>query len=77
MVVRTRSRKARSLGEMISSVSFYAVGIYFVLDTQLIRDEGASTIKWALLGLAGVSCILAGARFVIADMVTRMRKAKK
>jgi hypothetical protein len=77
MASRLRRRKARSLGEMISSVCFYAVGVYFVLEAQLMREEGEPTVKYVLMGLAGVACILGGARFLIADMVARAMKAGK
>ena len=30
--------KKRSIGEMISTVSFYGVGVYFILDGSLLRD---------------------------------------
>ena len=67
-------RKQRSLGEMISTVCFYAVGIYFLLEGNLVRDEGGSTSNVFGLWLAGVACVLAGARFVIADVVVRLRR---
>ena len=68
-----RNRKQRSLGEMISSISFYAVGLYFLLEGALARDEGEPT--WIVLGLwlAGVACVMGGARFIIADAFEKWR----
>ena len=34
-----KSRKERSLGEMISSVSFYGLGIYAILEAMLLHEE--------------------------------------
>jgi hypothetical protein len=56
-----RRRKERSLGEMISTVCFYLVGVYFIF-------EGA---------LAGLSCLLGGARFLIADLVVQVKTRRR
>jgi len=77
MKAPARRRRQRSLGEMISSVCFYAVGVYFVLEAQLMRDEGEPVIKYALMAIAGIACLLGGARFIIADYVARLRKMAK
>lgn len=72
-----RKRRQRSLGEMISSVCFYTVGIYFLLEGNLVRDEGADMIKVVGLWGAGIACVMAGARFIIADIVTRFWRRRK
>ncbi len=68
-----KRRKERSLGEMISSVSFYGLGIYAILETMVLHEEGAPFLKCLAVGLAGLACLAAGARFVIADLVMRIR----
>ncbi len=73
MIVPVKRRKERSLGEMISSVSFYGLGIYAILEAILLHEEGTSLLKCFAIGLAGLSCLAAGARFIIADLVMRMR----
>ena len=73
MMVPVKRRKGQSLGEMISSVSFYGLGIYAILEAMLLHEEGVSLLKCIAIGLAGLSCVAAGARFVIADLVMRMR----
>ena len=73
MMTHVKRRKGRSLGEMISSVSFYGLGIYAILEAMLLHEEGASLLKCIAIGLAGLSCVAAGARFIIADLVMRMR----
>ena len=73
MIVPTNRRKQRSLGEMISSVSFYGLGIYAILETMQLYGEGASLLKCIAVGLAGLACVAAGARFIIADLVMRIR----
>ena len=73
MMVPVKHRKGRSLGEMISSVSFYGVGIYAILEALLLHDEGAPLLKCIAICFAGLACVAAGARFIIADLVMRIR----
>ena len=70
-------RGNRSLGEMISTVCFYGVGIYFLVNGAAIRDSGGATMTYVGLWLAGIACILGGARFVIADIVKRARTRRQ
>ena len=69
----TRNRKQRSLGEMISSICFYGVGLYFLLEGALARDEGEPALTFLGLWLAGVVCLMGGARFMIANIVEKLR----
>ncbi len=64
-------RRNRSLGEMISTVCFYGVGVYFLIEGVVLRDTGGAALNYGGLLLAGVACILGGARFIIADLVAR------
>ncbi len=73
MIVPAKRRKQRSVGEMISSVSFYGLGIYAILETMQLYGEGAPLLKCIAVGLAGLACVAAGARFIIADLVMRIR----
>ena len=68
-----KRRKERSLGEMISSVSFYGLGIYAILEAMLLYEEGVSILKCITISVAGLACVAAGARFIIADLVMRIR----
>ncbi len=72
-----RKQGHRSLGEMISTVCFYGVGFYFLLEGTLVRDEGGDTIRYGGLWLAGLLCIMGGARFTIASFVMRLRETRK
>ena len=72
-----RNRKHRSLGEMISTVCFYAVGVYFILEGSLARDEGEPVHIYAGLWVAGVACFMGGARFVIADFMEKLRARRR
>jgi len=67
-----RKRKERSLGEMISSVCFYGVGLYFLLEGSLARDEGEALYVSLGLWLSGIVCVMGGARFIIADVVEKL-----
>ena len=66
-------RRNRSLGEMISTVCFYGTGVYFLIEGAVLRDMGGTTLAYGGLLLAGIACILGGARFIIADVVARVR----
>ncbi len=68
-----RHRKQRSLGEMISTICFYGVGVYFILEGSLARDEGEPVHVFLGLWLAGLVCVLGGARFIIAETVEKLR----
>ena len=72
-----RKRKERSLGEMISSVCFYGVGLYLLLEGSLARDEGEQLYISLGLWLSGVVCVLGGARFIIADIVEKLRARRQ
>ena len=68
-----RNRKQRSLGKMISTVCFYGVGVYFLLEGSLARDEGEPAHIFLGLWLAGLVCVVGGARFIIAETVEKLR----
>ena len=44
-----RGNKGRSLGEMISTVCFYVVGIYFVFEGAVTRNEGSEPLRYILV----------------------------
>ena len=68
-----RRRKERSLGEMISTLCFYCVGVYFVFEGAALRDEGGEPLRYVCVWLAGLACLLGGARFLIADLVAQIK----
>ena len=70
-------RKERSLGEMISTVCFYVVGVYFVFEGAALRDAGAEMLRYTGMWLAGLACLLGGARFLIADLVAQVRVMRR
>jgi len=72
-----RRRKERSLGEMISTVCFYAVGVYFIVDGVALRDAGAEPARYVGMWLAGLACVLGGARFLIADLVAQLKAMRR
>lgn len=69
----TQKRKSRSVGDIISTVSFYGVGVFFILEGSLARDEGAPLWQYTAIWIAGVMCLCGGARFLISDLVARFK----
>ncbi|MEC8127590.1 MAG: hypothetical protein VXY13_01040 [Pseudomonadota bacterium] len=76
-MMMARRRKERSLGEMISTVCFYVVGVYFVFEGAALRDAGAEMLRYTGMWLAGLACLLGGARFLIADLVAQVRATRR
>ena len=72
-----RRRRERSLGEMISTVCFYVVGVYFVFEGAALRDEGSQPIKYIGMWLAGLACLFGGARFLIANLVAQVKATRR
>ncbi|MAJ34500.1 MAG: hypothetical protein CMN45_01265 [SAR116 cluster bacterium] len=72
-----RRRKERSLGEMISTVCFYVVGAYFVFEGASLRDAGGEPFRYIGMWLAGLACLLGGARFLIADLVAQIKAIRR
>ena len=72
-----RRRRERSLGEMISTVCFYVVGVYFVFEGAALRDEGSEPLRYLGMWLAGLACLFGGARFLIADLVSQIKATRQ
>ena len=70
-------RKERSLGEMISTVCFFVVGVYFVFEGVALRNEGFEPIRYIGIWLAGLACLFGGARFLIADLVAQLKEMRR
>ena len=65
-------RKHRSLGEMISTATFVGCGLFILLHSKELLDNGQNLRGY--IGIAaGSFCILGGFRFVIANLVTKCR----
>jgi hypothetical protein len=65
-------RKHRSLGEMISTATFVGCGLFILLHSMELLDNGKNLRGY--IGIAaGGFCILGGFRFAIANLVTKWR----
>ena len=66
-------RKHRSLGEMISTATFWDVGyLYFYTAWNCsTRDNGCAPMS----GFCGFVCILGGFRFTIANLIIKWRNS--
>jgi len=65
-------RKQRSIGEMISTVTFFGLSAYLLIFSLGLLEEGEK-LRGAIGLLAAVFCGLGGLRFVIAEFVIKWR----
>ena len=65
-------RKHRSLGEMISTATFVGCGLFILLHSMELLDNGEN-LRGYIGIVAGSFCILGGFRFAIANLVTKWR----
>ena len=65
-------RKHRSLGEMISTATFVGCGLFILLHSMELLDNGENLRGYVGIA-AGIFCILGGFRFAIANLVTKWR----
>jgi hypothetical protein len=65
-------RKQRSIGEMISTVTFFGLSIYLVIFSLGLLEEGEK-LRGTIGLLAATCCGLGGLRFVIAEFVVKWR----
>ena len=72
-----RRRRERSLGEMISTICFYLVGVYVVFEGVELRNGGAEPLRYMGIWLAGLVCLFGGARFLIADLVAQAKATRR
>lgn len=72
----SRKRKKQSLGEMISSVTFFGFGLWLIFQA-LDPVSPSATFRNIGLFLSGGLCILAAFRFAIADVFSGFRKWRK
>ena len=68
--MRSRGR-TRSVGEIISTVC--SVGVYFLIEGTALRDAGGDKVKYFGIWLAGLTCMMGGARFLIADLIVGVK----
>ena len=65
-------RKQRSIGEMISTVTFFGLSAYLLIFSLGLLEEGEK-LRGIIGLLAATFCGLGGLRFVIAELVTKWR----
>jgi len=65
-------RKQRSIGEMISTVTFFGLSAYLLIFSLGLLDEGEK-LRGSIGLLAAACCGFGGLRFVIAEFVTKWR----
>ena len=65
-------RKQRSIGEMISTVTFFGLSAYLLIFSLGLLEENEK-VRGAIGFLAATCCGLGGLRFVIAEFVAKWR----
>ena len=65
-------RKQRSIGEMISTVTFFGLSAYLLIFSLGLLEEGEK-LRGTIGLLAATCCGLGGLRFVIAEFVSKWR----
>ena len=65
-------RKQRSIGEMISTVTFFGLSAYLLIFSLGLLEEGEK-LRGIIGLLAATFCGLGGLRFVIAEFITKWR----
>jgi hypothetical protein len=71
-----RKRSGQSIGEMISSVSFFGLGVYATLYGFAFFEAGL-IMKALLSWLAATSLLVASIRFMVADWVEALLRYKR
>ena len=67
-------RKQRSIGEMISTVTFFGLSAYLLIFSLGLLDDGEK-LRGTIGLLAATCCGLGGLRFVIAEFVAKWRNS--
>ena len=65
-------QKQRSIGEMISTVTFFGLSIYLLIFSLGLLGENEN-LRGTIGLLAAACCCLGGLRFVIAEFVAKWR----
>ena len=65
-------RKQRSIGEMISTVTFFGLSAYLLIYSLGLLDENEK-LRGVIGLLAAACCGLGGLRFVIAEFLAKWR----
>ena len=65
-------RKQRSIGEMISTVTFFGLSAYLLIFSLGLLEEGEK-LRGSIGLVAAACCGFGGLRFVIAEFVTKWR----
>ena len=65
-------RKQRSIGEMISTVTFFGLSVYLLIFSLGLLEEGEK-LRGTMGLIAAACCGLGSLRFVIAEFVIKWR----
>ncbi|WP_298802630.1 hypothetical protein [uncultured Lentibacter sp.] len=66
-------KRTRSMGEMISTVCFFGMSAWILLEALALLGQVPKIQVWGLF-CASFMCFLGGLRFVIADVAEAVRR---
>lgn len=72
----SRNPRNQSLGEVISSITFFGFGFWLILEARSLMQE-VSLVQVIGLHISGILCILASLRFAIARVFSEFGKRRK
>ena len=67
------ARNPKSIGEIISTVTFFGVALACVIKAVAFHDLEQVTRSY-ISAFAGILCTMGGLRFFIADLITKIYK---
>ncbi len=68
----TRKSHQRTVGTLISTVCYFVLAAFFALQAKDYIDAGYGLRGWGL-GVCALACFAGGLRFVIHDLVEKLR----
>ncbi len=66
----------RSMGTMISTVCFFLMAMFLFLQAADFLDAGYR-LRGTVLAVCGMCCVAGGMRYVIHDLVAKLRSKKR
>lgn len=73
--MKRKKSHERSMGTMISTVCFFLMALFLFLQAADFLDAGYQ-LRGTVIGICALCCVAGGMRFVIHDVITKIRVKK-